>query len=120
MATRQLTKEEIEKLALPLISELRDKLQIISGGDSALKFALRRKITKELIYDERGKPMHRRKLKDLKRAKQDNKCAVCGRPLPVSHNVLDRLVAMDGYTEENTRLICQDCDIRIQKERGYT
>jgi len=33
--------------------------------------------------------------------------------------VLDRLSAMKGYTDENTRLICSLCDITIQSRRGY-
>jgi hypothetical protein len=33
--------------------------------------------------------------------------------------VLDRLQAVDGYTPENTRLICNECDKKVQRERRY-
>jgi len=36
-----------------------------------------------------------------------------------SYAVLDRLQGMGGYTAENTRLICKECDTRIQRERRY-
>jgi hypothetical protein len=71
------------------------------------------------MYDERGKPMSRKILKEVKRALQENKCALCGETLPLKNAVLDRLEAMDGYTEENTRLICPDCDTKTQAGRGY-
>lgn len=117
---RQLTQEELEKLFGPLIDGTRSRLTELSAGDKDLLWALRRKLFKELMYDERGKPMHRRKIKELKRAEQDNKCAVCKTSLPAKYAVLDRIEAMKGYTPENTRLICQDCDTRLQAERGYT
>ena len=75
-------------------------------------FAFRRKIRKELMYDERGKPVQRRKLKDLMWKKQKGICPECGRELPLKYAVLDRV-------EENVRLICPDCDKKIQQERGY-
>lgn len=31
----------------------------------------------------------------------------------------NRYEAMKGYTKENTRLLCGDCDYRIQQERGF-
>ena len=67
---------------------------MLSGGDENLLWALRRKITKELGYDERGKPGHRTKLKQLKRKEQKNLCALCQKPLPEEGSVLDRLQAM--------------------------
>jgi ribosomal protein L44E len=119
VANRQLTTEELEQLFAPLAEEVRLRLVELSAGDEKLLWALRRKLFKELAYDERGKPLHRRKLKDLKRAEQNNKCAVCGGPLPAKYAVLDRLEAMAGYTAENTRLICQPCDTQVQTMRGY-
>jgi hypothetical protein len=74
---------------------------------------------KELIYDERGKPMFRRKLKRLKRQAQKGLCYECKKQLSEKYCVLDRRRAAAGYTARNTRLICQACDIRIQKQRGY-
>ena len=120
MPNRQLSKDELDMLSSPLIIEVRKRLVELSGGNEDLLWALRRKLFKELTYDERGKPMQRRKLKDQKRAEQDNKCARCGKSLPVKYIVLDRIEAMKGYTSENTRLLCQECDIKVQSERGYT
>lgn len=119
MPNRQLTADELEKLFAPLMTEVRQRLTQLSGDDEDLHWALRRKLFKELTYDERGKPMQRRKLKELKRADQDNKCRRCSTSLPAKYAVLDRIEAMKGYTMENTRLLCQACDTQVQIERGY-
>ena len=119
MPNRQLSSEELEGLFSPFITEVRQRLDNLSRGDKDLLWALRRKLYKELTYDERGKPMQRRKLKELKRAEQDNKCPLCSTSLPLKYVVLDRIEAMKGYTPENTRLLCQACDTRVQQERGY-
>ena len=63
--------------------------------------------------------MYRRKLKALKREEQGGKCNLCEGLLPERYAVLDRLEAMDGYTAENTRLLCKECDDRVQTERGF-
>ncbi len=102
-----------------MIAEVRQRLADLSGGDADVLWALRRKLYKELTYDERGKPAQRRKLKELKRIDQNNKCVICGASLPEKYVVLDRLEAMKGYTQENTRLLCQTCDTQVQIERGY-
>jgi len=47
MANRNLTPDELIK-ASALLSEIRDKLEDLSGGDRELRFAYRRKIMKEL------------------------------------------------------------------------
>ncbi|MCA1594322.1 MAG: hypothetical protein LC754_17185 [Acidobacteria bacterium] len=119
MPNRQLSSEELEHLFAPLITEVRRRLDDLSQGDKDLLWALRRKLSKELIYDERGKPTQRRKLKELKRVEQDNKCHQCKTSLPLKYVVLDRIEAMQGYTPENTHLLCQACDIQVQHERGY-
>ncbi len=119
MSTRKLTESEIDDLFRPLITAVRHKLQKLSKGEADLFWALRRKLYKELSYDERGKPMLRRKLKLVKRVDQKGKCANCGRRLPQNYTVLDRIQAMKGYTEKNTRLICQKCDQTIQQRRKY-
>lgn len=119
MANRQLTDDERKGLFEPLINEVRTLLKNLSNGDNDLMWALRRKLVKELGYDERGKPMHRKKLKLKKMAAQRCLCAVCGLDLPEKNSVLDRLEAMGGYTEKNTRLICAKCDVQIQEQRGY-
>ena len=121
MPNRVLTGEEREKLFTPLFAEVKRKLQELSGGDAALLFALRRKLGKELSYEERGKPMARRTLKLKKHSEQVGKCAVCKDILPDfgKDAVLDRTEAIEGYTLENTRLLCSKCDRAEQKKRNY-
>ncbi len=119
MPNRQLTKKETEELFRPLYQSVTARLQELSGGESDLLWALRRKLAKSLIYDERGTPMQRRRLKLLKREEQQGLCAVCREPLPERDAILDRSEAMRGYTLENTRVLCRDCDLRIQTERNF-
>jgi UTP:GlnB (protein PII) uridylyltransferase len=118
MANRQLTQQELER-ANELLAEVRLKLEALSEGDRDLLFACRRKIFKELTYDERSKPMVRRKLKEHKWKEQRGLCVLCGNALPEKYTVLDRLNAIDGYTKENTRLIHQECDVAHQASKGY-
>jgi hypothetical protein len=118
MPNRQLTPKELVD-ANAILAEIRVRIAACAGGDRELLFALRRKVFKELTYDERGKPMHRVKLKAAKRKAQGNLCAVCSQPLADAYTVLDRLTACDGYTAENTRVICEPCDRKVQVERGY-
>jgi ribosomal protein L44E len=119
MANRLLTEDEIKSVFTPLIKLVRDELVVKANGDDNLLWALRRKLAKELVYDERDKPMVRKKLKLKKKLDQLNKCAECFEELPSTGTVLDRLEAMKGYNEENTRVLCPVCDAKIQKERGY-
>jgi len=121
MANRMLTDVERSRLFVPLIGEVRARLAELSKGDDGLMWALRRKLTKELGYDERSKPMQRKMLKLKKMALQKGLCAIptCKKELPEKNSVLDRFEAMSGYTLENTRLICVECNLRIQEERGY-
>lgn len=58
MPNRTLTPLELAH-ANELLSEIRQRLAALSAGDAELEFALRRKIAKELGYDERSKPMIR-------------------------------------------------------------
>lgn len=102
-----------------LLTQIRSKLEALSKGDKDLLFAYRRKVYKELTYDERSKPMARRKLKAQKRKEQRGLCAVCGTELPEKYAVLDRLNAADGYTSGNTRLIHQECDVAHQESKRY-
>ena len=118
MANRQLSPDELAQ-ANALLSEIRRKLEALSHGDKDLLFAYRRKVFKELTYDERDKPMVRRKLKDQKWKEQRGLCAICGKELPERYTVLDRMNAADGDTKENTRLIHQECDVKHQEEKGY-
>lgn len=52
MANRQLTPEELER-ANALLAEVRSRLEALSQGDKDLLFAYRRKIFKELTYQNR-------------------------------------------------------------------
>jgi hypothetical protein len=118
MPNRTLKADERPK-ANALLDDIRARLTELAGGDASLLFAYRRKVAKELSYDERAKPMLRRALKARKMGEQSGKCAICSEALPEKNAVLDRFNAVDGYTPANTRLIHADCDLRIQAERGY-
>jgi hypothetical protein len=121
MPNRMLTPEELKTLFAPLLGDVRARLKSLSGNDAALLFALRRKLYKELFYDERGKPMQRRVLKVVKYTEQSGKCKICGAELePLGRNaVLDRAEAIKGYVTDNVRLICAACDRKVQAERGF-
>ena len=107
-------------LAHQILSEVRADLSAASNGDPLVLFALRRKVQKELMYDERGKPAHRNKIKTLKRIEQNELCPICDRPLPAKNAVLDRYEAWKGYTVENARLIHSECDQAAQAAKGYS
>jgi len=119
MPNRRLSGDEIVLIFRPLIDQVRAKLKNEAAADEELHWALRRKLAKELIYDERGNPAHRKKLKKLKRNEQNGLCAICEEPLPEKRAELDRFEAMVGYTFENTRLVCHACHVDDQKRKGY-
>lgn len=119
MANRQLTELELEQANL-ILSATRQQLADAAGDDQELLFALRRKVAKELTYDERSKPMVRRALKRKMRALQNGLCPLCKEDLPERYCVLDRFNAADGYVTENVRLICESCDRRVQAERRFS
>ncbi|HEX6375106.1 MAG TPA: hypothetical protein VFZ91_05245 [Allosphingosinicella sp.] len=113
-----LTPEQLLQ-AQQILADVRHRLMEASTGNPEILFALRRKVQKELMHNERDKPAHRNKIKRLKRVEQDGCCPLCGDALPEKYAVLDRFDAVKGYTVENTRLIHQKCDARVQAERGY-
>jgi ribosomal protein L44E len=115
---RTLTPVELEGVNA-LLTDVRGRLKDLATGDASLHFAIRRKVYKELVYVERGKPAHRKALKASKRAEQNERCAECGDELLKRGAVLNRLKAEAGYTPENTRLLCAKCDQKIQEERGW-
>ena len=119
MLNRNLTASEL-KLANDLLGEIRERLTKLAGADPLLLFAFRRKIVKELGYDERGKPMVRRQLKALKWAQQHKKCAHCNEDMPLEYSELDRKFAPDGYTPENTELVHATCHQARQAAKSYT
>jgi hypothetical protein len=118
VANRRLNKDELAQAAL-LLAEVRRRLSELGGGDKNLLFAFRRKPFKELTYDERSKPMARRRLKQEKLVEQQGLCPICGKTLPTMYAVLDRANAVDGYTAANTRLIHAECDAQNQASKGY-
>ena len=119
MANPRLTPAQLD-VARTLLDLVRARLADVSGGDKELLFAYRRKIYKELMYDERSKPMVRRRLKQLKMKEQEGLCPLCNEPLPERGAVLDRFRAVEGYTPDNTRLIHSACDVAHQAAKGYT
>jgi hypothetical protein len=119
LPNRNLNTEELKR-ANEVLKEIREKLTVLAGNDAHLLFAYRRKIYKELQYDERGKPGDRRKVKYLKWGLQNGKCAHCGKDLELSYSELDRKNAADGYTVENTDLVHGECHRARQAAKGYT
>ena len=118
-ANRTLTKVELSKLFAPLFDDVLAALNQASNNDPELLFALRRKLSKELEYLERGKPMQRRAIKQRKLAEQKGLCAECSMPIADDEAELDRKRAIARYTMENTRLIHHACHRRLQRERGF-
>ena len=120
MANPRLTDKQRDNLFAPLIAQVRELIRNASDGDTSLYWALRRKLYKELSYDERGTPSHRKALKKRLRKLQNGLCSHCNNPLPESGAVNDRIDAIAGYTDDNVLLVCPDCDTSIQQSRGYT
>lgn len=118
MSNRQLTPGERE-IANQILRETRERIAIVTNSDAGLEWAMRRYIYIRLQHDERGTPMERRALKAKLIVKQNSVCALCGERLPDKGAVLDRLEAMKGYTEDNTRLLCPSCDKKVQEQRHY-
>jgi hypothetical protein len=103
-----------------LLAEIRERIRRLAGDDPGLVFAYRRKIYKELNYDERGKPAKRKRLKRQLTKASDGKCRSCGELLPPRGSVLDRREAIDGYNAANVDLICRSCDAKRQGSKGFT
>ncbi len=120
MPTRKLSNQELAH-AKALLERTRAALMELAGDDGQKLFAYRRKLWKELVYDERLKPSQRAALRRRKVAEQQGLCPICKTPLPPKgfDAILDRLDAMIGYTDSNVRLIHRSCDLTVQKERGF-
>ena len=116
--SRRLSEDE-QELGREILQKVRGLLHGGAKGDAGLLWALRRYVYVRLQHDERGKPLQRKILKLKKMATQKGLCALCGKELPERGAELDRLIAMDGYTEENTRLVCHECHRNTQAERGF-
>lgn len=119
MPNRRLTPSEIASL-----NKLQDvtvaALQFLAGDDAALLFALRRRLYTRLSHLERGTPMHRTKLKQLKWKAQEGRCAICDKPMEQKGSELDRFKASEGYTENNTRLEYHECHVADQTAKGFS
>ncbi|MGD0967764.1 MAG: hypothetical protein ABR949_05705 [Candidatus Aquilonibacter sp.] len=102
------------------MDQVRGALTELAAGDAELHWAFRRRLFNQLQYDERLKPPYRAALKKKKRIEQSGLCNTCKDPLPEKGAVLDRHRAMEGYTAENTQLLCPTCDTAKQKGLGYT
>jgi len=72
MPNRNLNSEEL-KPANELLADIRERLSSLSAGDPRFLLVYRRKVVKELGYDERSKPGGRAKLKALKWGQQNGK-----------------------------------------------
>lgn len=106
-------------LVMPLLDKLRADIQQLAADDEAVIFQMKRYISKRLEFDERGTPTARRKLKDMKWKLQRGLCAECKGDLPIRGSELDRTVAILGYTEENTRLVCHACHRSTQEAKNF-
>ena len=115
---RALNEAELEA-ARALLAEIRTRIDDAAGDDEQLRFALNRKVYKELSYDERGKPNARSSLKARMIKAQGGNCAECAKPLPPADTVLDRLLADKAYVDGNVRVLCRPCDLAIQRGRGF-
>jgi hypothetical protein len=119
MPNPQLTDEQRILIFAPLFQHVKEELERLSGGDSRLRWALQRKLCKDLGYLERGTPMQRRSLKMKKMIEQQGLCSICSLPLEKEAE-LDRSEAMLGYTMDNTRLVHHKCHRDEQAKKGYT
>ena len=104
---------------LPILAAVREALLFEAGGDVELLHQMRRYVSKRLEFDERGTPTQRRKLHELKWKKQKGLCAICEEQLPERGSELDRLIAIEGYTELNTRLVHHHCHRAAQAVKGF-
>jgi len=116
---RTLTPTELREVFAPLLAQVAAKIEEAAAGDPGMLFALRRKLSKELEYLERGKPMQRRAIKQRKLIEQGGLCAECGQALSGDEPELDRREAILGYTMENTRLVHHSCHRKLQREKGF-
>lgn len=109
---------------LQAVRELLDRvfaeLEKIAEGDEKALFHARRYVQKRLEFAERNTPARRHKVKLTLMAKQQGKCAECGKPLPPRDSELDRKSAILGYTEENCRLVHHQCHRDAQAARNYS
>jgi transcriptional regulatory protein LevR len=111
--------------ARQILADVRQRLAKAAHGNERFVFLLRRYISKNLSYDERGNPQQRTKLKLQKLIEQKGKCAYANCPTPdrpmtkEDEPELDRIEAIKRYTKGNTVLVHHDCHRMSQKEKGF-
>lgn len=120
MPNPRLTDSQRKELFAPLFELIKSELKRLSDGDEKVLWALRRKLTKELGYLERGTPAERNSLKKRMFQLQEAKCPLCFNPMELKNSELDRFEAFLGYTESNVRLVHHECHIKDQEEKGYS
>lgn len=114
----ELSEENRAKTVL-ILERIRTEILAVAGDDRDLIFQMKRYIAKRLEFDERGTPTQRRKLKAQMWKKQLGLCALCQGKLPERGAELDRFKAIDGYTVENTQLVCHPCHRKAQAARDF-
>jgi hypothetical protein len=124
LANERMSKSQLET-AREILTEVRQRIEEATQSDERFNFLLRRYVSKNLSYDERGDPQERTRIKLEKLLEQKGKCAYAKCPTP-NHVMtkedepeLDRLEAIKGYTPENTVLVHHACHRMSQKEKGF-
>ena len=124
MPSRRMTTEELAT-SREILDQIRQRIREAAGSDSMLEFALNRYIWKNVMYDERGKPAHRKRLKHRKLAEQQGICGYPECPTPdrlmtmADEPELDRIDAPEGYTDENTVLMHHECHRASQRAKSF-
>lgn len=120
MPNRTLSERE-KSTGRSLLKSIQTRIKKLSAGDRRLYLAYNRWILKHLIYDERGTPAQRKKLKKQLYADQGGRCAACKRPLePEGRNAeLDRFDAFTGYVATNTQLLHHSCHREDQERKKF-
>lgn len=108
MITPKLTPEQ-KAQADDLFARLKADLLALAGGDDDLLFNFRRQMYKGLMYDERGTPLARQRLKKATWQKQEGNCAVCGKELPLEGAEIERLIPSKGFVEGNVKVVHHEC-----------
>ena len=102
-----------------ILALVRGAIDLASDGDAELSWRLRRYVYIRMMYEERGNPAQRKKLKIAKIEAQKGKCAMCGKLLPKIGAELDRIDQLAGYTPDNTRLLCHWCHRKDQERLAF-
>jgi pyruvate-formate lyase-activating enzyme len=73
-----------------LLEHIREEIHRIAMGDEKLAVQIRRYVSKQLMYDERGTPVERREKKVRLYERQKGLCALCSQPLELKRSELHR------------------------------